>query len=124
VLVAALVFDPGGADDAHVVGVLEQGCELASRERLFELLRGQPRPQAMLDQCREQRVEGVCARAVGGEGPTDMGRPLGVDFDGADFPPLDQLAHVPIADGRSGRRAAHLRLLTNPFFASAARLAE
>ena len=110
-LVAALVFDPGVADDANVVGVLEHRSELAARDRLLGFLRGRPGSQAALGQGGEQGVERVGAGAVGGEGPADVRRPVGIDFDGADFPSVDQLAHVQVADGRPGRRASHLRLL-------------
>lgn len=35
-----------------------------------------------------------------------MGRPLGVEFDGADFTPLDQLADVQVAERRPRRSAS------------------
>jgi hypothetical protein len=111
VLVASLILHSRVADDPHVVGVLEHQGELASRGRLFGLLRGRPRPQAALGQSGQERVEGVGAGAVGGEGPADVGRSLWIDFDRADFATLDQLADIQVAERCPRRRASHLRLL-------------
>ncbi|HEY2717357.1 MAG TPA: hypothetical protein VGI73_14155 [Solirubrobacterales bacterium] len=111
VLVPALVLDPGVADHTDVVGVLEHRRELAPGERLRRVLRGGPGPQAALGEGGEQGVERVGTRAVGGESPADMRRPLGIDFDRAEFPPLDHLPHVQVADRRSRWGAAELCLL-------------
>jgi hypothetical protein len=61
VLMAALVLDPGIADNTHVVGVLEHRGKLRARQRLFGLLRRGPGAQATLGQRGEQGVKRVGA---------------------------------------------------------------
>ena len=113
-LVAALVLDPGVAHGPHVIGVLEQRGELRPRQRLFGPRRRRPGPQPALGQRRQERVDGVGAGAVGGEGPAHVRGALGIDLDRAEFAALNHLADVEVADGCAGRRAASLRLLDEP----------
>ena len=99
------------AHAAHVEGVAQDAGQPLALDRLGRLARRRRRAQAAGLQDGGQVAEGVVAGGVEAEGLGDERAAVGVDGDGADLVPVDQLADVAVADRRPVGRAAALGLL-------------
>nr|WP_260425123.1 hypothetical protein [Arachnia propionica] len=99
------------ADFPDVVGVAEDGSELAAGEGVSALLGGASGGEALLFQFCGQCGQAVFAGGVLLEGPADDGGAFGVDVDGVGESTVEVLADIEVAEFGSADGTAVLRLV-------------